>query len=183
MNHRRLRDHRSDEPGRRDVPRRPDERRYVRLTAGRRQRDRAHRNRRTSSGRRSDRASRRRARSPSPRRSEPRMERSSLPGDDDVPDAQRRVLRDVLDDDAGEIAARDAPPTSASDDRGKAARIIGCEHDRARKRRDGAMRPTTPCAASTPSLRRTPWREPLSIVTVRESFSGGKPMTRASIPW
>ena len=111
------------------------------------------------------------------------MERSSFAGDDDVADAQRRILLDVLDDDAGQISARDSPPTSAPHDRGNAARVIGDEHDRARERRDRDDAPDDAAGREHAVVAAYACREPLSIVTARDSFSGGNPMTRASMPW
>src|SRR5580698_6003052 len=63
-----------------------------------------------------------------------RMKRAAFTGDDHVAVAKRCILLDVFDRHAGEIAARDAPPTAAAYDRRNAARIIGDEQNGAGQR-------------------------------------------------
>ena len=65
------------------------------------------------------------------------MKRTALAGDDDVADAQPRVLRNVLDDDAREVAAGDSPPPPALHHCRNAAGVIGRQNDGAGERRDG----------------------------------------------
>src|SRR5580704_17630072 len=65
------------------------------------------------------------------------VERAAFARDDCVADVEGRVLGDVLDDDAVDVAARDSPPPPAPHDRRYAARVIGREDDGARERPDG----------------------------------------------
>lgn len=62
------------------------------------------------------------------------MKRSPFARHHDVTDVQRRILLDVVDDDAREISARDSPPPPPSHYRGDPAGVIGDEHDRTRQR-------------------------------------------------
>jgi len=110
------------------------------------------------------------------------VKRSAFAGHYDVADTQRRILLDVVVDDACEVSACDSPPSPPSHDRRYAAGIIRDEDDRTGERSHGNDAADHASGREDAFVRPNSRNEPLSIVTARDSFSGGNPMTRASVP-
>src|SRR5579872_2645927 len=66
-----------------------------------------------------------------------RRKDAPLARDDRIADLERRILRNIFDANAREVAARDAPPPAPLRDCGNLAGVIGDERDRAREWADG----------------------------------------------